>query len=173
MNILLKNIIRFLFILGVQLIVLTNIPPLHQFIVPYFYYVFILWLPFRITRTALLFVAFAVGYWIDVFYKTPGLHLAASLLIAYLRPAVIQLLLPKEATEWGNEEPSKKTMGQVPYITYMVIMTLVHHFYLILLEWLQFGSFLYFSGKLIGTTVVSLLLVAIADLLFNRNSSKR
>jgi hypothetical protein len=173
MNLLIKNIIRFLLILAVQLVVLNNIPPLHQFIVPYFYYVFILWLPFRITRTALLFVAFAVGYWVDIFYKTPGLHLAASLLIAYLRPAFIQLLMPKEATEWGNEEPSIKTMGQVPYITYIIIMTLVHHFYLILLEWLQFGSFLYFTGKLIGTTVVSLLLVTIADLLLNRNLRKR
>jgi hypothetical protein len=108
-----------------------------------------------------------------MFYKTPGLHLAACVLIAYIRPPFIQLLLPKEATEWGNEEPSRKTMGQVPYVTYIIIMTLIHHSYLILLEWLQFGSFLYFSGKLIGTTIVSLLLIMIADLLFNRNTRTR
>lgn len=173
MNLVIKNIIRFILIMAVQLFVLNNVPPLHQFIVPYFYFVFILWLPFKITRTALLFVAFAVGYFTDMFYKTPGLHLAACVLIAYIRPPFIQLLLPKEATEWGNEEPSRKTMGQVPYITYVVTMTLVHHFYLILLEWLQFGSFFYFSGKLIATTVVSLLLIMIADLLLNRNTRTR
>ena len=173
MNLVIKNIIRFILIMVVQLFVLNNVPPLHQFIVPYFYFVFILWLPFKITRTALLFVAFAVGYFTDMFYKTPGLHLAACILIAYIRPPFIQLLLPKEATEWGNEEPSRKTMGQVPYITYVVTMTLVHHFYLILLEWLQFGSFFYFSGKLIATTVVSLLLIMIADLLLNRNTRTR
>lgn len=173
MNLVIKNIIRFILIMAVQLFVLNNVPPLHQFIVPYFYFVFILWLPFKITRTALLFVAFAVGYFTDMFYKTPGLHLAACVLIAYVRPPFIQLLLPKEATEWGNEEPSRKTMGQVPYITYVVTMTLVHHFYLILLEWLQFGSFFYFSGKLIATTLVSLLLIMIADLLLNRNTRTR
>jgi len=111
MNLVIKNIIRFILIMAVQLFVLNNVPPLHQFIVPYFYFVFILWLPFKITRTALLFVAFAVGYFTDMFYKTPGLHLAACVLIAYVRPPFIQLLLPKEATEWGNEEPSRKTMG--------------------------------------------------------------
>jgi hypothetical protein len=157
----------------VQLFVLNNVPPLHQFIVPYFYFVFLLWLPFKITRTALLFVAFAVGYVTDMFYKTPGLHLAACVLIAYVRPPFIQLLLPKEATEWGNEEPTRKTMGQVPYMTYVIIMTLIHHFYLILLEWLQFGSFFYFSGKLIGTSLISVLLIMIADLLFNRNTRTR
>lgn len=173
MNLVIKNIIRFILIMAVQLFVLNNVPPLHQFIVPYFYFVFILWLPFKITRTALLFVAFAVGYITDTFYKTPGLHLAACVLIAYIRPPFIQLLLPKEATEWGNDEPSRKTMGQVPYVTYIVTMTLLHHFYLILMEWLQFGSFFYFSGKLIATTVVSLLLIMIADLLLNRNTRTR
>jgi hypothetical protein len=173
MNLFVKNIIRFILILVVQLFVLNNVPPLHQFIVPYFYFVFLLWLPFKITRTNLLFVAFVVGYITDMFYKTPGLHLAACVLIAYIRPPFIQLLLPKEATEWGNEEPTRKTMGQVPYMTYIIIMTLIHHFYLILLEWLQFGSFLYFSGKLIGATIISLLLITIADLLFNRNTRTR
>lgn len=173
MNLVVKNIIRLIIIMAVQLFVLNNVPPLHQFIVPYFYFVFILWLPFKITRTTLLFVAFTAGYITDMFYKTPGLHLAACVLIAYIRPPFIQLLLPKEATEWGNEEPTRKTMGQVPYMTYIIIMTLIHHFYLILLEWLQFGSFFYFSGKLIGTTIVSLLLIMIADLLFNRNTRTR
>ena len=173
MNLVLKNIIRLTLMLAIQVFVLNKVPPLHQFIVPYFYFVFLLWLPFKITRTALLFVAFGLGYLTDIFYKTPGLHMAACVLLAYLRPPFIKLLLPKEATEWGNEEPSRKTMGQVPYITYVVGLTLIHNFYLILLEWLQFGSFLYFTGKLLATTLVSLLMIIIADLLLSRNSSTR
>jgi hypothetical protein len=173
MNLVVKNIIRLTLMLAIQVFVLNKVPPLHQFIVPYFYFVFLLWLPFKITRTALLFVAFGLGYLTDIFYKTPGLHMAACVLLAYLRPPFIKLLLPKEATEWGNEEPSRKTMGQVPYITYVVGLTLIHNFYLILLEWLQFGSFLYFTGKLLATTLVSLLLIIIADLLLSRNSRTR
>ena len=173
MNLVVKNIIRLTLMLAIQVFVLNKVPPLHQFIVPYFYFVFLLWLPFKITRTTLLFVAFGLGYLTDIFYKTPGLHMAACVLLAFLRPPFIKLLLPKEATEWGNEEPSRKTMGQVPYITYVVGLTLIHNFYLILLEWLQFGSFLYFTGKLLATTLVSLLMIIIADLLLSRNSRTR
>jgi hypothetical protein len=157
----------------IQIFVLNKIPPLHQFIVPYFYFVFILWLPFKMGRVALLLISFSVGMVIDMFFKTPGLHAAACVLIAFVRPFLINLLLPKEATDWGNEEPSKKTMGPVPYATYLVILTLLHHFYLILLEWMQFGSFLYFIGKLVATTLISLFLIMIADLFLNRKSKLR
>jgi hypothetical protein len=157
----------------IQIFVLNKIPPLHQFIVPYFYFVFILWLPFKMGRSALLLISFSVGMVVDMFFKTPGLHAAACVLIAFVRPFLINLLLPKEATDWGNEEPSKKTMGPVPYATYLVILTLLHHFYLILLEWMQFGSFLYFIGKLVATTLISLFLIMIADLFLNRKSKLR
>ncbi len=173
MNLIVKNIVRLIIILLIQIFILNNIPPLHQWVVPYFYFVFLLWLPFRITRMTLLFVGFFLGVLVDMFYKTPGLHAAASLMIAFFRPFVIGLLLPKEATEWGNEEPSRYTMGPMPYTTYIILLTLLHHFYLVLLEWMQFGSFLYFLGKVISTTLVSLLLILVADLFLTRKSRTR
>lgn len=173
MNLIVKNIFRFAVMLFIQVFVLSKMPPLHQFIVPYFYFAILLWLPFRIGRTALLFIGFAVGMITDMFFKTPGLHTAACVLMAYVRPFLVNLLLPKEATDWGNEEPSKKTMGSVPYATYLVMLTLLHHFYLILLEWMQFGNFLYFLGKLIATTLVSLLLISITELFLHRKSKLR
>jgi hypothetical protein len=93
--------------------------------------------------------------------------------MAYLRPGVIGFLLPKDSTEWGNEEPARVTMGQVPYAVYLIVMTLVHHTWLILLEWIQFGSFFYFIGKLFATAAVSLLLIFVTDLLLRRNPSRR
>ncbi|MFZ9239881.1 MAG: rod shape-determining protein MreD [Chitinophagaceae bacterium] len=173
MSVVIKNIIRIFILLFFQVFIVTRIPPLHQFIVPYFYFVLILWLPFKISRINLMVVGFLIGSAVDWFFKTPGLHAAASLLIAYLRPFVINLLLPKEATEWGVEEPSNKTMGSVSYSVYIIILTILHHAYLIFLEWLQFGSFLYFIAKLFATGLVSLLLILIADLFFNKKSTLR
>lgn len=173
MNLVVKNILRLIVILLIQIFILNNIPPLHQFIVPYLYFVFLLWLPFRITRMTLLFVGLLLGLLVDMFYKTPGLHAAASLLIAFIRPFIIGLLLPKETTEWGNEEPSRYTMGPMPYTTYIIMLTLLHHFYLVFLEWMQFGSFFYFLGKVIATSLVSLLLILIADLFLARKSRAR
>jgi hypothetical protein len=173
MNLVIKNIIRLIFILFIQIFILDKIPPLHQLVVPYFYFVFIFWLPFRATRTMVLFSGFVVGLLIDMFYKTPGLHTAASVLIGYLRPFIINLLMPKEATEWGNEEPNRFSMGSVPFATYVIILTILHNGYLILLEWMQFGSFLYFLGKLLATTLISLLLILISELFVHRKTRTR
>ena len=173
MNLVVKNIVRLVVLVLIQLFILNNIPPLHQLIVPYLYFVFILWLPFRITRMWLLFIGLLIGLLIDLFYKTPGLHAAASLLVAFMRPFIISLVLPKESTEWGNEEPSRYTMGTLPYTIYVIILTLLHHTYLVFLEWMQFGSFLYFIGKVIATTLVSLLLILLADLFMPRKSKTR
>lgn len=173
MNPIVKNTIRFFFILFIQVFILNKIPPLHQFVVPYFYFIVILWLPFKTQRWVILIVGFLLGFTVDIFYKTPGLHAAASVLIAYLRPFVINLLFPKEATEWGNEEPNRLSMGALPFTTYVILLTILHNLYLIFLEWMQFGSFFYFLGKLIATSLVSLLLILISELLVNRRKKVR
>lgn len=173
MTLVVKNIIRFVLLMFIQVFILHKIPPLHQFIVPYFYFVFILWLPFRISRMQILFVGFMTGMVLDLFYKTPGLHAASCTFIAYVRPFLVNLLLPKEATEWGNQEPTSKNMGSVPYWTYIIIMIMLHHFWMIVLEWMQFGSFLFFAGKLFFTTLVSALLILTTDLFLNRGKNLR
>jgi hypothetical protein len=124
-------------------------------------------------RVPLLVISFGTGLIADFFFITPGLHAAACSLIGYLRPFIINLLLPKEQTDWGSEEPNRKTMGTFTYIFYLTMMTLSHHAYLILLEWMQFGNFGFFIGKLLATTIISLLLVSLADLFVSRNTRTR
>jgi hypothetical protein len=43
----------------------------------------------------------------------------------------------------------------------------------VLIEWLQFGNFLYFIGKVAGTSAISLLLMLIAELLIPRREKQR
>jgi rod shape-determining protein MreD len=173
MNLIVKNIIRLFWVLFIQVFILKKIPPLHGMAIPYFYFILILWLPYKISRSALLIYAFFLGIIVDIFYKTPGLHSAASLLLAYLRPFVVNLLLPKESTEWGENAPTRFTMGFMQYFTYVVFLTIVHNAYLIFLEWMQFGNFLYFTGKLLVTTFISLLLILISEMPVNRKTSYR
>lgn len=91
MNELLRNIARFLVFVLLQVFILNKIPPLHQFVTPYLYFLFILWLPFRIPRLSLTLLGFVFGLCLDFFTKTPGLHAAACTLIAYMRPFMIDL----------------------------------------------------------------------------------
>jgi hypothetical protein len=170
---LLKNIIRFILFLFVQVYVLSKVPPLHQFITPYLYFLFILWLPFSINRGLLLIVGLSFGMATDYFLGTPGLLAAPCVLIAYLRPFLLNLLIAQESTEQSFVEPSVKSMGWGPYSFYIVLLTFIHHFYLVLIEWLQFGTFIYFIGKVTATTGISLLLIFITEMLFFRKAKYR
>ncbi len=152
----------------VQVFILNKIPPLHQFVVPYLYYLFILWLPFTTARFNLLLIGFITGLILDYFKMTPGLHTSACVLIAYVRPYIINILISKETTEFNYLEPSPRSLGWVPYIIYALFITLLHHTYLIMLEWLQFGSLLSFALKILSTTAISMLLILTVELLFPR-----
>lgn len=173
MSLLIRNIIRFILFIFVQQFILNQIPPLHQFITPYLYYLFVLWLPFSIPRAGLMFLAFLLGLTLDYFTATPGLHAAPCVLIAYLRPFLINLLISQEGAELNYTEPSIKSMGMAPYGFYVLVFTFIHHVYLVFIEWMQFGDILYFLGKVTATTGVSLLLVFITEMLFFRKQKFR
>jgi len=165
----LRNIARLTLFILVQVYVLNKIPHLHRYITPYIYYLFILWLPFSITRQWLLLVGFLTGLILDYFTMTPGLHAAACTLIAYVRPFIINILTPKDTSDFNYREPSPRAMQWTPYAVYVLVLTLLHHGYLVFLEWLSFGSFLDFLIKVVSTTGISLLLIFTAELLFPRN----
>ena len=173
MSNLLKNIIRFALFLLVQVYVLNKIEPLHRFIIPYLYFLFILWLPFSVSRQWLLIIGFITGISLDYFMMTPGLHAAACVLIAYVRPFLITILAPKDASDFTYREPSPKAMGWTPYAVYVLVLTLLHHGYMVFLEWLDFGSFFDFLIKIVSTTGISMLLIFTVELLFPRKLKYR
>lgn len=173
MSDLVKNIIRFAIFIFIQVYVLFQIPPLHRFVVPYIYFLYILWLPFRISRGTLTLIGFLFGLTLDFFTNHPGLHAAPCVLIAYLRPFLINILIPQEGAEQNYKSPSITSMGLAPYATYILILTLLHNTYLVFLEWLDLGSFWYFLGKMLATTGISLLLILITELLFYRKEKFR
>jgi rod shape-determining protein MreD len=173
MSPLLKNIVRFALFILVQVFVLHQVKPLHQFVVPYLYFLYILWLPFNMKRGMLMAVSFLFGLTLDYFLKTPGLHAAPCVLIAYVRPFLVNQLISQEGAEQNYASPSVKSMGWAPYATLVVITTLLHHSYLVFLEWMEFDNFWFFAGKVLGTSAISLLLIFITELLFFRKEKFR
>jgi hypothetical protein len=173
MSELLKNIIRFAAFILVQVFILNKIPPLHGFISPYLYFLYILLLPFSMSRISLVFVGFLFGLTLDYFTKTPGLHAASCSLIAYLRPFLINVLVTHEGMGYNYTEPAPSSMGWTPYIVYVLVLSFIHNAYLVFLEWLQFGNFWYFLGKVFSTTGISFLLIMITETLFYRKQKFR
>jgi len=173
MSSLLKNIIRFILFILVQAFVLDKVPPLHQFVKPMLYFLFVLWLPFSINRSIQLIIAFVFGLCMDYFTGTPGMHAIPCVLIAYFRPFLLNILLSQEKTEVSYAEPSIKSLGWAPYSVYIVVLTFIHHACLVLIEWLQFGDFVFFIGKVAASTAVSILLIFITEMLFPRKARFR
>jgi rod shape-determining protein MreD len=168
MNSLVKNIIRFSLFILVQVFVLDKIH-LHQMVTPYLYFLFIIWLPFRMGRTQQMLLAFLLGFAMDSFRHHPGFHTAACVMIAYIRPFLVNLLIPQEGADSNYEEPSFKSLGGIlPYMIFIGVLTFIHHGWLFLLEAWQFGNIWYFLIKTILSTVLSLFLIVIAEMLFTR-----
>lgn len=168
-----KNIIRFIFFILVQVFVLDKIH-LHQMVTPYLYFLFILWLPFNMNRNLQLIIAFIYGFTMDSFRHNPGFHAAACVMMVYFRAGLINLLIPQEGADENYEEPSIKSMGgMLPYFIYVAVLTLVHHTWLFLLEAWQFGNIWYFVAKTLLSTAISLLLIIITELLFVRKQKFR
>ena len=173
MSNLVKNIVRFCLFILVQVYVLNNVPPLHHLVTPYLYFLFILWLPFKMGRKNAMILAFLLGFVLDCFTKTYGLHAAPCVFIAYFRPFLINVLISQEGAESNYNEPSIKSMGFTPYFTYIAILTLAHHSLLFFLQVLQIGGYFYFIIKTLLSTAVSFLLIFLTELLFVRKQRFR
>jgi hypothetical protein len=131
-------------------------------------------MPFKLSKTAQMLLAFALGLTLDSFRHNPGFHAAACVLMAYIRPFLISILIPQEGADTNYEEPSVKSMGgSLPYMVYVGLLSLIHHGWLFFLEALQFGNFWYFIVKTLLSTLISMALVVIAELLFSRKQQFR
>lgn len=168
MSDLLRNILRFLLFMAVEVYVLNRVPHLHRFISPSLYFLFLFWLPFGLSNRWLLLIGFITGLSVDYFLQTPGLHASACVMVAFVRPFLINFLTPRDSAEFNYREPSPQSLLWAPYAIYVLLLTLVHHSWLIFLEWLSFGSFGDFLGKVLASTIISLLLIFTVELLFPR-----
>jgi hypothetical protein len=173
MGVLFKYFFRFCLFIGIQAFVLDKIR-LHQMVTPYVYFLFIIWLPFHMNRTLQMIVAFLLGYALDGFRHHPGFHAAACVLIAYLRPFIINIMIPQEGAEANYKEPSVQSLGGViPYLVFISILCLLHNGWLFMLEAWQFSDFWYFLVKTFLSTIVSLILIIILELIFSRKQKFR
>lgn len=161
-----KYIFVFIFLVLIQTLILNNIQ-FSGLINPYPYILFILILPFETPRWVLLSLAFLIGISIDAFSYTLGMHAAASVLIAYMRPSVLKLIAPRDGYE-VNSSPSLHFYGLSWFFKYTVILTLIHHFVLFYLEISRFSDFFITFSRVMISAFFSIFLIIISQYLFFR-----
>lgn len=162
-----KNIIRFIFLVLLQVIILNKIN-LGGYINPYLYVLFIILLPFETPIWLLLICGFLIGLTIDWFSNTLGMHAAATVLVAFFRPFVIRLLSAGDEFE-GGIVPGIRDMGFRRFLTYSFIIIFLHHMTYFYIEIFKFNEFLSTFYRGLISTVFTLGLVILSQYLFVQN----
>jgi len=169
-NTIIRNIIRFFVLVLVQVLIVKNIE-LGRFINPFVYVLFILVLPFETPKWLLLLVAFILGITIDMFYDTSGMHAAACVLMAFIRPSILKLFSPRDGYEFGTQ-PSIQYLGTPWFLSYAGILILAHHLILFYIEIFRLSEFFSTFFRVIVSSIFTLLLVVISQYLFQRKKEQ-
>lgn len=147
------NIIRFFVVILIQVLVLDNIA-LGGYLNPYFYILFLLLLPFETPRWLLLVNGFLLGISIDLLSNTLGMHTAATVFIAFLRPWVLNILAPRDGYE-SDSFPGINAYGFNWFASYAVVLTFFHHLVLFYIEVFHFHDFLSTFLRVILSTILT------------------
>lgn len=164
------NILRFVALMAAQVLIFSNIK-FSPFINPYVYPLFILLLPFNTPRWLLMILGFATGLTLDLFVGSLGMHAAACLLIAYIRPTLISIITPKGAE--FEVEPNINLQGVTWFLIYCGLATLIHHtVYFIIESWTFYNIFIAFL-RIILSTAFSVLFMMMFLFLFTSSKKRR
>lgn len=148
-----ENIFRFFILILIQVLVFDNIM-LGGYLNPYFYILFILLMPFETPRWLLLLSGFFLGLSIDLFTNTLGMHTAATVFMAFMRPWVLSIFAPRDGYE-SDSLPRIHYYGLSWFAAYAAILTFLHHTILFYLEVFQFQDFLSTFLRVILSTILS------------------
>lgn len=155
----------------IQVFLLKNIG-LYDIPSAYFYILFILLLPFNVPNLLLFALAFILGLTIDAFYDTPGLHAAASVLLAFVRILFISITVQKEGFD-NEPEPTLGIMGFRWFFTYVAVLTVIHHFFLFNLEAFSLSQFESTISRVLLSSLFTVFLILISGLLFFKRKERK
>lgn len=161
----LKNSARFILLVSLQVFLLNKIN-FFGYLNPYVYILFIMLLPFETPGWFLLLLAFLTGLVIDMFANTPGLNAAATVLMAFLRPAVINLVGNKPDYDQSGE-PSMRDMGFQWFLPYAIMMVMIHHLALNLIDVFNFYEIGQTFLRVIMSSIFTIIFILLAQYMFS------
>lgn len=161
-----QNIIRFILVVVLQVFVF-NYVRIGGYINPQFYVLFILLLPYETPKWVLLTMALVLGLTIDVFTFTYGFHALATVVMAFVRPAVLDTFSPHDGYESGTY-PRIYYYGFVWFLKYALILVVIHHSVLFFAEYFKFVEFFRTLLKVILSTIFTVTFIVISQYLVFR-----
>ncbi|WP_066224083.1 rod shape-determining protein MreD [Formosa haliotis] len=161
-----SQIFKFLLLVLVQVVILNHINFL-GYINPYLYILFIVLYPIKNDRIVFLLLSFLLGILVDIFSDSGGIHAAACVTIAYIRPLVLKwsfgTVYEHQTIKFNNVDFGSKLM-------YISILTVVHHLILFLLEVFNFSEILLTLQKTLFSSIFTILLCIIVTIIFSKRT---
>jgi len=163
------NIIRTLLFVLIQVILLKRLNidsglfvHIHLFLYP----LALLMFPFQTSRALLLIFAFVIGMILDIFYDSPGIHAACSVLLVFLRDRFVRWLEPRGGYQI-NALPTPAYMGNTWFFSYAATGMSLYIFAFFSLQ--AFSPVFFFSViiKTLFSFTFSMTIVAVYVLIFN------
>ena len=148
-----------LFVL-IQVLVLNEIL-FFTYINPYLYVALIISIPQKTPKWFLLSYAFLLGFLIDLFSGSLGFHSTATVFIAFIKPVISKITIPHNILA-DTDEISLNKIGTKSFITFSLILIIIHNNLLFILEHLNIS--LDILAKSIASSLLTLILILILDL---------
>lgn len=150
----------------VLVFVIIQIPMLHGWVLfdqafPFQYIGLILLLPHRLTKSAVLWIAFALGLIIDLFSNTPGLHASASVFIAFIRLSWLGVV---DDTSEEELDLTTAVLGVRRFTFYIFPLIFLHHALVFILENEGLRWFWMLLGKIFWSSLYSFVIILIVAL---------
>ena len=157
---LLKRVLWFFLFVLAQVLVLGRIHLFHV-ATPLFYVYFVALFPRNYPKWAVLVWSFLLGLVVDCFTNTPGMSSFSLTLIAAIQPYLLEVFVSRDSAE--NLEPSVKALGMPKYSTYISLLVFIYCVVFYTLELFSFVNWEHWVLCVIGSTVITLLLVATCE----------
>ncbi len=166
----LEHIINFLVYVVLQLFLINKLVLFNQAFC-FFYVGFLLYLPQSLGRVYQLFIGMGIGLLVDVFFDTPGIHAAASVFLMFLRPGWLNVTTGGSLEE--GEKINLRNLGLTSFVTFSLPLIAIHHITIFTIEGYGFSSFYDVFLKILFSSMFTLMVVTIIQLLLAPAKSRR
>lgn len=159
-----------LILLFLQVVVMNNIR-LFGYFVPIIYLYPLLFLPYQTKHWLTTLLGAVMGIALDLFMNTPGLNMASATLMGFIRNPILYHLTDDDLLEDSTKtilSPSLHTLRVWKYVFYILAMSLMHISSLMLLEAFSVSLFSRVIPHIVGSTIVSTILILLLEALSRR-----
>jgi len=158
------SIVSFFLYFAIQVFVLKNVV-LFGTAFSFLYVIYILIFPLEIKTIPLMIISFLLGFSIDMFYDTLGMHTASLVLVAFLRKSWLNVHTPTGGFD-DNTQPTVLNMGFGWFLTYALPLIFIHHLTFFFIDYLGTDFYLPVIIRTFSSVVFTFMLGIIAQMLF-------